>query len=515
MSITELSNIKWLLFMDSQPLENYFEGIYIPLDSQFIVARHFERTITFTEVYRVGKMEPLRTNNVGEWRSSDKGPRWTTLTFYSRRGDLQGVRVKAAVISDGAICNIMEFVNKKPIKIGGFFGFLWMALESRLNFTSDYFTPEDGGYGSLHADTWSGMIGMLVRKEVDFAIGAYVMTEQLTRYVNFLSPMGATKITVFVRPTSTAPGTSWTRYLAPFNADLWITILAALILLALCLSTVSRIGCNTNKSDAENYTFYNSLLYIFGSFCQQGKNGRHEGTPQSWPCRFMYLSAYLTAVVVLAAYSAIFISFLTVRHIYTPFTTFEDILREGTYKLGILQRSVELNFFDQTAKDSVLHDVYNQLILPTLDESISDTLTGLQRVCIEPNFGFVCDSTRAASVMNKVTCQLVAVSQAFIPATGTFIIGKHSPYRRIINNNLESMRRHGELGRLFVHAMPANIYKDSSDSSLIHVRIQQVIPVLTILFASIIVATIFLFAERYAFHGFSPRRRKRARNKHC
>jgi hypothetical protein len=58
------------------------------------------------------------------------------------------------------------------------------------------------------------------------------------------------------------------------------------------------------------------------------------------------LAAYLSAVVLLAAYSATFISFLTVRHSSLPFTTFEDILEDGTFKLGILERSVELNFFD-------------------------------------------------------------------------------------------------------------------------------------------------------------------------
>jgi hypothetical protein len=61
------------------------------------------------------------------------------------------------------------------------------------------------------------------------------------------------------------------------------------------------------------------------------------------------LAASLAAVVLLAAYSATFISFLAVRHSSLPFTTFEDILEDGTFKLGILERSVELNFFDVSA----------------------------------------------------------------------------------------------------------------------------------------------------------------------
>jgi hypothetical protein len=78
----------------------------------------------------------------------------------------------------------------------------------------------------------------------------------------------------------------------------------------------------------------------------------HEWTPWSWPCRLVCLTAYLAAVVLLAAYSGTFISFLTVRHSSLPFTTFEGILQDGTYKLGILERSVELNFFD-VSTDSI------------------------------------------------------------------------------------------------------------------------------------------------------------------
>jgi hypothetical protein len=51
-------------------------------------------------------------------------------------------------------------------------------------------------------------------------------------------------------------------------------------------------------------------------------------------------------VVLLAAYSATFISFLAVRRSSLPFTTFEGMLQDGTYRLAIMDNSVELSFFD-------------------------------------------------------------------------------------------------------------------------------------------------------------------------
>jgi hypothetical protein len=94
---------------------------------------------------------------------------------------------------------------------------------------------------------------------------------------------------------------------------------------------------------------------------------------------------------------------------------------------------VYVYWFQQTATETVLQNVYNKLISPTLADAPPDTLTGLQRVCDQPNYGFIVDSTRAASVLNNLTCEVVALPEAFIPATGTFVIGKHSPYRRLFN----------------------------------------------------------------------------------
>jgi hypothetical protein len=59
--------------------------------------------------------------------------------------------------------------------------------------SSRFLRPTDGGYGSVKNGSWSGTIGLLVRKEAEVAVGAYVMTELLLKYVDFASPMGATK----------------------------------------------------------------------------------------------------------------------------------------------------------------------------------------------------------------------------------------------------------------------------------------------------------------------------------
>ena len=78
--------------------------------------------------------------------------------------------------------------------------------------------------------------------------------------------------------------------------------------------------------------------------------------------------------------------------------------------------------------------VYEKLILPNRHDAPPDTVSGLQRVCDRSKYAFVVDSIRADSVWNNVTCDVVAVPDAVIPASGTFVIAKDSPLRRLINS---------------------------------------------------------------------------------
>jgi hypothetical protein len=62
----------------------------------------------------------------------------------------------------------------------------------------------------------------------------------------------------------------------------------------------------------------------------------HEITPNSWPCLSVFLTGYLTGVVLLAAYSGALTSFLSVQmRGEPPFRGFQGLLNEGSYRIGV------------------------------------------------------------------------------------------------------------------------------------------------------------------------------------
>jgi hypothetical protein len=69
-----------------------------------------------------------------------------------------------------------------------------------------------------------------------------------------------------------------------------------------------------------------------------------ESIPRSWPCRVVYFTAYVVGLVLVAAYSAALVSFLTVQRSELPFASFQGLLEDGTYKLGIT-KGAEVSYF--------------------------------------------------------------------------------------------------------------------------------------------------------------------------
>lgn len=72
----------------------------------------------------------------------------------------------------------------------GYFPAVWKQLEEILNFTSVHFPSVDNVTGIPEENgTWSGLVGMLQRKEIDVAVSEFIMDEQRSHVVEFTRPL--------------------------------------------------------------------------------------------------------------------------------------------------------------------------------------------------------------------------------------------------------------------------------------------------------------------------------------
>jgi len=71
--------------------------------------------------------------------------------------------------------------------------------------------------------------------------------------------------------------------------------------------------------------------------------------PKSLASRIVFLTSYVVNMVILVAYSAALVSFLTVRRTVLPFETLEEFLYDGTYNLQVLP-GAEMSYFHVSYK---------------------------------------------------------------------------------------------------------------------------------------------------------------------
>jgi len=81
----------------------------------------------------------------------------------------------------------------------------------------------------------------------------------------------------------------------------------------------------------------NSLIYLFVI----GKPDVFKSTSG----KIVIFTSYVTSFVIMAAYSAFLISSLAVQYEGLPFKDLQGLIRDGSYRLGVLRNGFAFNIF--------------------------------------------------------------------------------------------------------------------------------------------------------------------------
>ena len=71
----------------------------------------------------------------------------------------------------------------------------------------------------------------------------------------------------------------------------------------------------------------------------------HATTPESYSSRLVFVTAYVTGLIIMAAYAATFVSSLTVQKYKLPFVDFKGLLKDGTYHIGLTRGTGHVEVF--------------------------------------------------------------------------------------------------------------------------------------------------------------------------
>ncbi|XP_058797737.1 probable glutamate receptor [Phymastichus coffea] len=489
-----MAYINWLIFFQEDTnIETFFADIYVPLDCIFLIVQKMNDTDTYTltEVYHISKGRELISKTFGTWSEND-GLSITKLALYQRRGNLHGQLIRVATVEDPPVSVIEQDMYGKMTGIRGFFGTIIQILEENLNCTVIY-TPSVG-WGTIQRNgSWSGIIGMLVRKEIDLAAAELLMTSDRLEAIEFTTPVFSTKCRTFIkRPLFTA--VKWTAYSDPFYSSIWFSLLIIVIL----SSSFILIGLKNSpllqvyNEDEESHNFFDTFFYAFGALCGQG----HE-TSAVDSIRIINAVVHLTGVVILAAYSAALISFLAIKVFIMPFTTMDGLLEDGSYQLGTVRDSADYNFF-RDSSDKTLKRMFDE-IMDEEENLPNHYLEGLTKLCTNDTYAFMSTDNMFSILEHQVPCTLESLD-TIMQMTAAMAVQKRSPFRGIINNNILLMGDSGVLQRVIATELVVQAAKNQENWT--SVEIVDILPLIILILGGSFVSIQFLFIEKFQHSQF-------------
>ncbi|XP_071566391.1 probable glutamate receptor [Temnothorax nylanderi] len=475
-SIKPISFPTWLVMFLQRPGNPLEERCRHPTDNVFNVDFRTQMLVLcyarpiLVEWYAI-RDNRTRTFDLALW-SPDRGLLLRTQkSLYARRSDMFGDVVRVASVNNSPL------TPQENGTVGGLFGMLLIELSKVMNFTVEILVPVEG-YGSWSKEkkVWTGAIGQLVANEADIGISAFAMTTGRQNVIDYTIPLIRSRYRLYFKEPNTAL-VEWSLYFKAFSYGTWITLLMIIITASILLTIMKTKGYFSMNLMFENY------INVWGIYCQQGLSE----FPSESPVRLAFLSISASSIVILAIYSASFISILVLCTHKLPFSTLEGYVKDGSYKLIVMQNSAHYDVLSHH-KDPVFLQMYELLEEKHLPLS---TTEGFKQLCERNKLALY--TTAVFKELNIIPCRVVYIETGRI-VNLAIALTKGNPYTGLMNYHLRRFQLNGVISKLknkyFIRDNPRKVPYYGL------VELSDVTPALTMLAGSMVLSLLILIIEK-------------------
>ena len=176
-----------------------------------------------------------------------------------------------------------------------------LALD--LNFDFHLYFQNDTNYGTYQNNQWTGMAGDVFNGAADIMAGAISITSDRMEAVTFTEPYYYAGFNMLSKNFDRV--TSILAFLSPFETELWITIVASAIVVAIATSLLewnSPFGLSPwGRRRKKNYTLGSGLTMVFSLWFGHTVSTK---TPKSWPSKVLQNFWAAFSIFSIASYTA-------------------------------------------------------------------------------------------------------------------------------------------------------------------------------------------------------------------
>ena len=397
------------------------------------------------------------------------------------------------------------FVGYRKDRTPPYYGICIDLLEyiaSKTGFTYTLVEPPDGYWGGKVNGSWTGLVGMLERKEVDIVVAPLSNIPQRHEVMKFVDQpfyIDHTTVMFMIEKYDNSPSSA---LFMPLNRDLWIAIPGVWILSAVVVWFVQCLEYRIRKDHVHRANVNLILWDFFSVFTMQGlaNYSEYRHRPAS---KIILFCTRLCVVILTAAYAANLVAFLAVSTTKLPFSNVEEMLAQNRYKFGMMAgTSHELTFRNSTVP--MFQKVWEQIeSFARYDPSVlSRNYTEQLAKVNKEKYAWIAEETDMRIQSKDVDkCVLRSLANPF-GLTDQYAVGlqKHSRWSALFIDIITEARTNGlidywtrkHLGRREIRC-PKRPTKDI-------VKLHHVFYLFCGLFAALAVATVTLICENIALH---------------
>ncbi|XP_072318857.1 glutamate receptor ionotropic, NMDA 2A-like [Eucyclogobius newberryi] len=325
-------------------------------------------------------------------------------------------------------------------------------IARNVKFTYDLYLVTNGKHGKKINNMWNGMVGEVVYKKAEMAVGSLTINEERSEAIDFSVPFVETGISVMV---SRSNGTvSPSAFLEPFSASVWVMMFVMLLIVTaiavFLFEFISPLGFNRNLAQGKDphgpsFTIGKAVWLLWGLVFN---NSVPVQNPKGTTSKFIVSVWAFFAVIFLASYTANLAAFMIQEEFVDQVTGLSDKkfqspysysppFRFGTVPNGSTERNIRKNYPDM-----------HQYMTKYHQKGVQDALVQLKTNKLD---AFIYD----AAVLNYMAgrddgCKLVTIGSGYIFATTGYGIAlqKGSYWKRLVDLAILGIIGDGEMEEL-------------------------------------------------------------------
>ena len=395
----------------------------------FVFQEREDNTIEIFDAYKIAKDTDVILKPFGTW-DINRGLNIDDADIWSRRRSLEGYHLKAtAAYSPPAITFIEDQCSSRKC-FQGLFADAWHALQKRMNFT--YTIKRAYEWGNLvNVSDWSGMVGMVKKREADIAIGDLTITHERSTAVHFLNSLMEVGEELFIKNPEDA--LSLESYTKPLTFISWIGIFCTILAVSPILAIISSYSEGTNAYRLDQcYNFVAQTLILRTA----------NSLPKKDAARIVIGTLMFAGLVVYQYWEASLESMLAIRKPDIPFKSLEGLFQNSKYHLITAKGTVYIDQF-KYSKDPFHIKVWNEKMKPYEDEF--PFYENLAETTYKNQYSVAYGDLLLKEHELYKTCKIISLGLVIRTSRLAWAIGKDSHFKAVFHHNLNKLKEIGAI----------------------------------------------------------------------